>query len=118
MLGLASNRGDAQTDTGELLTLAEAGVKEFKLAYTNNTTTDQNGNEHKQTSTYTTTAGMRTWPVQLEGADKLPVFSRHFDHVLASLPELQAAARGQALVSVDLENGLVRHVPLVDLLMN
>jgi len=62
---------------------------------------------------YTTTAGMRTWPVQLEGADKLPVFSRHFDHVLASLPELQAAARGQALVSVDLENGLVRHVPLV-----
>jgi hypothetical protein len=49
--------GDAQTDTGELLTLAEAGVKEFKLAYTNNTTTDQNGNEHKQSGSYTTTAG-------------------------------------------------------------
>ena len=62
---------------------------------------------------YTTTAGMRTWPMQLEGAEHLPVFSRHFDQVLASLPELQAAARGQALVSVDLENGLVRHVPLV-----
>jgi Ca2+-binding RTX toxin-like protein len=49
--------GDAQTDTGELLTLAEAGVKEFKLAYANSTTTDQNGNEHKQTGSYTTTAG-------------------------------------------------------------
>ncbi|PUE15957.1 hypothetical protein B9Z38_11995 [Limnohabitans sp. MMS-10A-160] len=62
---------------------------------------------------YTTTAGMRTWPVKLDGADKLPEFSRRFDRVLASLPELQAAARGQALVSVDLENGLVRHLPLV-----
>ena len=62
---------------------------------------------------YTTTAGMRTWPVQIDGADKLPDFSRRFEQVLASLPELQAAASGQALVSVDLENGLVRHVPLV-----
>lgn len=62
---------------------------------------------------YTTTAGMRTWPVQVDGADKLPDFSRRFEQVLASLPELQAAAIGQALVSVDLENGLVRHVPLV-----
>jgi hypothetical protein len=50
--------GDAKTDTGELLTLAEAGVKEFKLAYTDTSSTpDQHGNEHKQTSSYTTTAG-------------------------------------------------------------
>lgn len=62
---------------------------------------------------YTTTSGMRTWPVQLVGADNLPVFSRRFDQVLASLPELQAAAKGQALVSVDLDNGLVRQVPMV-----
>ncbi len=62
---------------------------------------------------YTTTSGMRIWPVQLDGADKLPVFARQFDQVLASLPELQVTASGQALVSVDLENGLVRHVPLV-----
>ncbi|MEY4733146.1 MAG: hypothetical protein RLZZ464_1212 [Pseudomonadota bacterium] len=64
-------------------------------------------------SAYTTSAGMRTWPVQIEGSDRLPDFSRRFDHVLASLPQLQVAAKGQALVSVDLENGLVRHVPLV-----
>ena len=50
--------GDAQTDTGELLTLAQAGITEFKLAYTNaGNNPDQHGNEHKQTSTYTTTAG-------------------------------------------------------------
>lgn len=62
---------------------------------------------------YTTRSGMRTWPIGLMGSEALPAFSRHFEHVLASLPELQAAARGQALVSVDLENGVVRHVPLV-----
>ena len=62
---------------------------------------------------YTTSAGMRTWPVSLTGGEALPAFSRRFDQVLASLPELQAAASGQALVSVDLENGVVRHVPLV-----
>lgn len=62
---------------------------------------------------YTTRSGMRTWPMELTGGDALPAFSRHFEQVLASLPELQAAARGQALVSVDLENGVVRHVPLV-----
>lgn len=62
---------------------------------------------------FTTTEGMRTWPVSLEGDDTLPVFVRRFDQVLASLPQLQAAASGQAMVSVDLENGVVRHIPLV-----
>jgi adenylate cyclase len=62
---------------------------------------------------YTTSSGMRTWPVGLSGGETLPVFSRRFDQVLASLPELQASASGQALVSVDLENGVVRHVPLI-----
>lgn len=62
---------------------------------------------------FTTRAGMRTWPVSLSGGESLPNFSRHFEQVLASVPQLQAAASGQALVSVDLENGVVRHVPLV-----
>ncbi|MGQ0689755.1 MAG: calcium-binding protein [Limnobacter sp.] len=49
---------DAQTDAGELLSLANAGVREIKLAYTNaGTNPDQHGNEHRQTSTYTTTSG-------------------------------------------------------------
>ncbi|MBU2127799.1 MAG: hypothetical protein KKG86_02400 [Gammaproteobacteria bacterium] len=49
---------DAQTDTGELLTLADAGVREVNLAYTDTSgTPDQHGNEHKQSGSYTTTAG-------------------------------------------------------------
>jgi len=37
----------------------------------------------------------------------------HFERVLASLPELQSAAHGQALLSVPLDNGVVRRIPLV-----
>ena len=38
---------------------------------------------------------------------------RHYPFVLASLPVLQSAAAGQALLSVDLEKGIVRRVPLL-----
>lgn len=38
---------------------------------------------------------------------------RKYPYVLASLPKLQAAAAGQALLSVDLEKGVVRRVPLL-----
>jgi len=41
-----------------LLSLDNAGVREIKLAYTNaGTNPDQLDNEHRQTSTYTTTSG-------------------------------------------------------------
>lgn len=61
--------------------------------------------------TQSTTAGMRTRPVVTTGADPRPHL-RHYPFVLASLPELQAAARGQALVSVD-EAAVIRRIPLV-----
>jgi CHASE2 domain-containing sensor protein len=61
---------------------------------------------------YATSAGLRTRPLQINGEDAMP-YLRQYPRVLASLPELQAAAAGQALLSVDLENGLVRRVPLV-----
>ena len=62
--------------------------------------------------TLTTSQGLRSTPVHISGQDALP-YLRHFPYVLASLPELQAAAHGQALLSVDLENDVVRRVPLV-----
>ena len=62
--------------------------------------------------TYTTSAGLRTIPLQVIGNNPLP-FVRKFDAVLASLPELQAAAWGQAVLSVDLDFGVVRRIPLV-----
>lgn len=63
--------------------------------------------------TYTTTTGLRTWPLQLQGADSLPPSARHYPAVLASLPLLQSAAAGQALLNVDADDGTVRRMPLV-----
>ena len=63
-------------------------------------------------ATLTTTNGLRTAPLSVVSGDPLK-WSRHFDQVLASLPELQAAAAGQAVLSVDLEEGVVRRIPLV-----
>ena len=61
--------------------------------------------------TLSTSAGLKTRTVVLLGQDPLP-HVRHYPFVLASLPQLQAAARGQALVSVD-EVAVVRRIPLV-----
>lgn len=63
--------------------------------------------------TYTTSEGLRTWPLVLSGAERLPPIVRDYPAVLASLPVLQAAAAGQALLSVDSADGIVRRMPLV-----
>src|SRR4051794_33911182 len=65
--------------------------------------------DHAALATRTT---LRSAPVRVHGNDPLD-HVRRFDYVLASLPELQAAAHGQALLSVALEQGVVRHIPLV-----
>jgi adenylate cyclase len=63
--------------------------------------------------TFSTSAGLRTLPLQIIGEqDPLP-FIRNYPWVLASLPELQAAATGQAVLSVQTRGGLVRRMPLV-----
>ena len=60
----------------------------------------------------TTTDHLLTVPVQATGANPLQ-FVKHFDQVLASLPQLQQAAHGQAILSVTLEQGVVRKLPLI-----
>lgn len=64
--------------------------------------------------TMTTTKGMRVVPPVSVGGDALP-YVRQFPYVLASLPQLQAAAYSQSLLSVDADadSGLVRYIPLV-----
>lgn len=63
--------------------------------------------------TLTTTRGLRTRAVAVAGeGDALQLIPR-FTYVLASLPQLQAAAPGQALVSIDVQQTVVRRVPLV-----
>ncbi|MFM7363743.1 MAG: hypothetical protein ACKO11_04410, partial [Cuspidothrix sp.] len=44
-------------DTGELLTLTQAGVKSLNTGYTNQTQTDAQGNQHLQVGSYTRTDG-------------------------------------------------------------
>ena len=60
----------------------------------------------------TTASRMKSAPVMSRGEDAAPHL-RHFPWVLASLPELQEAAHGQALLSVSLEESIVRRIPLL-----
>ncbi|MGF6757122.1 CHASE2 domain-containing protein [Paraburkholderia sp. GAS42] len=61
---------------------------------------------------FTTSTDLRSAPILVHGTDPLGRV-RRYDYVLASLPELQAAAHGQAMLSVALEQGVVRHIPLI-----
>lgn len=44
-------------DAGELLTTAQAGVKSLNTDYSSRTVTDENGNQHLQAGSFTTTSG-------------------------------------------------------------
>ena len=61
---------------------------------------------------FTTSTDLRSAPILTHGPDPLPRVPR-YEFVLASLPQLQAAAHGQAMLSVALEQGVVRHIPLI-----
>lgn len=66
--------------------------------------------------TYTTSEGLRTWPIGMVGApghESALSRIRDYPAVLASLPQLQSAAAGQAMLSVSLESNVVRRIPLV-----
>jgi adenylate cyclase len=62
--------------------------------------------------TTTTTTTMRAAPIVVRGREATP-FVRHFPAVLKSLPELENAASGQALLNTDMEKGVVRRIPLI-----
>jgi adenylate cyclase len=63
-------------------------------------------------ATADTSTDMRSAPILVHGGNALGSVQR-FDYVLASLPELQAAAHGQAMLNVALEQGTVRRIPLI-----
>jgi serine phosphatase RsbU (regulator of sigma subunit)/CHASE2 domain-containing sensor protein len=64
-----------------------------------------------------TSDALRVWPVHVNSmsAAPLPVMTHvmKFPQAMSSLPLLQAAAKGQGLLSVNLEKGIVRRAPLV-----
>ena len=61
---------------------------------------------------FATRTDMLSAPIRVHGTDPLRKVQR-FTYVLASLPELQAAAHGQAMLNVALEQGTVRRIPLI-----
>jgi len=61
--------------------------------------------------TFGTSTGLRTVPVVVQG-DAVFEHLLNYPFVLASIPQLQAAARGQALLSVA-DTAVVRRIPLV-----
>lgn len=63
--------------------------------------------------TYTTSEGLRTRPLTFHNGNSLPDIVREYPAVLASLPLLQSAAAGQAMLSVDSDDGTVRRIPLL-----
>lgn len=63
--------------------------------------------------TLSTTAGLRSVPIEVLGTGDPLRHVHTYPWVLASLPELQAASTGQAVLSVEMQGGVVRRVPLV-----
>jgi serine phosphatase RsbU (regulator of sigma subunit)/CHASE2 domain-containing sensor protein len=62
-----------------------------------------------------TSDALRVWPVHVGGTgdQRATLAVMKFPQAMSSLPLLQAAARGQGLLSVNLEKGIVRRAPLV-----
>jgi adenylate cyclase len=61
---------------------------------------------------FDTSTDLRSAPILVHGPDPMSRVKR-YGYVLASLPELQAAAHGQAMLNVALEEGTVRRIPLI-----
>jgi adenylate cyclase len=63
-------------------------------------------------ATSTTSTDLLSTPILVHGPDPMDKIQR-FHYVLASLPELQGAAHGQAMLNVAQEQGTVRRIPLI-----
>lgn len=67
------------------------------------------GFSFRSTSTH---EGMRIWPAIYKGTDPSR-YATVYPYVLASMPEFQQAAHGQALLSSETEQGVVRRMALI-----
>jgi serine phosphatase RsbU (regulator of sigma subunit)/CHASE2 domain-containing sensor protein len=68
--------------------------------------------EGLDTQAQSTALDLRTRRIAFPG-ERIAPSARIYPYSRASLPQLQAAASGQGLVSADLERGLLRRIPLV-----
>ena len=84
---------NGEVDSGELLTLEQAGVSGINLNYENETTTDENGNQHKQTGTFIKTDGTTgavhdVW-FDADYANTLDTTDVEISDTIAALPNIQ-----------------------------
>ena len=92
---------NGEVDSGELLTLAQAGVSGINLEYDNATTTDENGNEHKQTGTFIKTDGTTgsvhdVW-FDADYANTMDTTDVEISDTIAALPNIQDSDGNTAL---------------------
>lgn len=85
--------GNGRTDTGELLTLEEAGVKSINVNYITSSFVDAEGNAHRQTGSYTTVDGQTraatdVW-VRTDPTYSVPVERADVPEAIAALPDAQ-----------------------------
>ena len=92
---------NGEVDSGELLTLEQAGVSGINLNYENETTTDENGNQHKQTGTFIKTDGTTgsvhdVW-FDADYANTMDTTDVEISDTIAALPNIQGFGNVRSL---------------------
>ena len=85
--------GNGRTDTGELFTFEDVGVRSINVAFSDSSLVDEQGNEHRQVGSYTTTDGQTraatdVW-VQTNTLYRVPTESVAVPTDVGALPDVQ-----------------------------
>ena len=107
---VAESRPDLPEDV--LKSLAKAASNDSLLANSLANAPAVLGSAGFSVRTSVTLDGLRTRAIPVHGSDPLP-WLNVYPYVLASLPEFQAAAKGQALLSSSPERGVVRRAAVL-----
>jgi len=107
---IAESRPDLPKETLKILTNSASNDSLLAASFSNvPTVLGAAGFSYRTSITFN---GLKTSEILLKGGDIAPWLNA-YPYVLASLPEFQAAARGQALLSNNPERGVVRRVALL-----
>ncbi len=107
---VAESRSDLSDSVRKALTSLTTNDQQFQKSLAN--TPAVLGAAGFKFKTSATLDGLRLKAIEVQGNDPLPWLNA-YPYVLASLPEFQAAAHGQALLSSDPERGIVRRAALL-----
>lgn len=110
--------GDGITDAGELIALADAGVASINTAYNTSPAVDAQGNEHKQTGTYTrddgTTASINDVWFKMDAMYSIPTELLEETGEISALPDLMGSGNVYSLHQAMLRDSSNRIQSLVE----